>query len=524
MNPTSRFARLSSLLLWAWMALTGCDPSTPSTPVEEQNYADVQFDVAVPPETPVTATLYLWGEDPAFKGPGGRGLELIYQGGTTFTAKTRVLKQKEVSFTVRMTSPDAHVPLTLAGTAAGAGTHTAREAEEKVEVVVERWGPPEGLTGPSTVFLVEVPATTAPGANVWLSGNEPGLGSWNGAGVKLYKAMNSLYAASLSFEAGTSLEFKATLGCWETVEKDAMGEELDNRVHTTGEGYERFPLTVESWAASECPPPEPPPEPTITGLVKYHLVKPANAVLKERDVIVWLPPGYEEPENEARRYPVLYMHDGQNLMNVVTAFGHVEWNVDETAEALVAAGKVEPVIIVGIYNAGVDRIPEYTQTPVEKYKGSGRADLYGDFLVNELKPLIDGTYRTRPEGRYTGLAGSSLGGLVSMYLGMKYPDTFTRLGVISPSVWWDDRDILGRVAALAGPLPLRVWVDIGTDEGSDDEAETVQDATALHQALLDKGWSATDVSLKVYDGAEHSEAAWSQRFGEVLEFLYPAIP
>ncbi|MBM7112464.1 alpha/beta hydrolase [Archangium primigenium] len=333
--------------------------------------------------------------------------------------------------------------------------------------------------------------------------------------MKLRTAMNSLYSASVSLGSRTWRGFRATWRGRGKAGKGAMGEELTERAYAITEEDEPGLVELAAWRAPEDPPP------TLTGLVRHHEVKPRDARLPARRLIVWLPPGYDTP-GDTRRYPVLYMHDGQNLMDALTAFARVEWNVDETAEALVRAGRVEPVIIVGIYNTGMDRLPEYTHTATEKYPDAGRADLYGDFLVNELKPFIDRAYRTRPEGACTGLAGSSLGGLVSLYLGMKYPDTFTRLGVISPSVWWDERDILGRVAALSGPLPLRIWVDMGTQEGDHEEAETVEDAARLHQALLEKGWPEDDVRYTVYEGAEHTEAAWSARFAEVLEYLYPA--
>lgn len=420
-----------------------------------------------------------------------------------------------------MIAPQEGVALDAAGARVPERTVTLQaQVEEKVDLAVERWGPAAGQSGPLTVFLVAVPESTPREDTVWLAGNQPELGGWAPSGVKLFRAVDNHYATSLAFAPGTSLEFKVTRGEWTKVENSAQGKSISNRTFKTGGGFERVPLSVANWEDLY----KAPVEHTTTGNIEYlHDVASAYATQAKREVIVWLPPGYELPANSARRYPVLYMHDGQNLMDVATSYAG-EWKVDETARELIEAGRVEPLIIVGVANAGTERLAEYTHTSTDKYPEGGRADLYGDFLVNELKPFIDGTYLTRPEGDSTGLAGSSLGGLVSLYLGMQYPDTFTRLGVVSPSVWWDAREILGRVAALDAPLPLRVWVDIGTDEGTGEEAETVRDAEALHQALLDKGWAADGVHYKVYDGAQHNEAAWSQRFGEVLEFLYPPVP
>jgi predicted alpha/beta superfamily hydrolase len=513
-------SRFALLLLLSLTALAGCDPKPP--PPAGQNQSDVQFDVTVPPETPVDAILLLKGSDPAFKGPSGQGLELVFQGGTTFSVKTKLPKDKQLTYSIQMTSPATQVALDLAGAPVPERTVQVHENEEKVAFEVERWGPEGGSTGPQTVFIVRVPEITPPDAEIWLAGNQPELGNWpeNGSGVKLYKAVNSSYATTLSFPAGSSLKFKATRGSWETVEKTAQGQDVDNHTFTTGGGFERVSITVGSWADfDDVPPPQ-----VLTGIIKYHSVTPKDGTLKPRNIIVWLPPGYEE-ENNTTHYPVLYMHDGQNLMDATTAAYKVEWGVDETAQQLVTAGKVEPLIIVGIYNTGADRIAEYTQVPnPPKYPNAGKADAYGGFLVEELKPFIDKTYRTRPEGQYTGLAGSSLGGIVSLYLGMKYPDTFSRLGVVSPSVWWANKDIVSRVNALPGHLPLRIWEDIGTAEGDSTQAETetVEDAAALRDALVAKGWVLdSDLKYTVVEGGDHNERAWAARFGDILQYLYP---
>ena len=514
--------RLPLLLLLTLTALAGCDKPPPAPPAE-QNYSEVQFDVTVPLETPVDATLLLSGEDPAFKGPSGQGLELTYQGGTTFTVKGRMPKKQEVTYRIRMTAPSMHVALDAAGTAVPARTLNAQQNEENVSFSVERWGPESGLTQPQTAFVVAVPETTPPQDGIWLSGNHPLLGNWNGAGVKLHKAVNSGYATVLSFDPETSLEFKATRGSWDTVEKSAQGEEVANHTHKTGTGFARVSFTVGGWADFVNVPRRA--DAHREHRVSAH-VTPTNTLLKKRDVIIWLPPDYDENDS-TRRYPVLYMHDGQNLMDAATAFAG-EWGVDETAQALVESNKVEPIIIVGIYNTS-DRGPEYTQVPDARYPevdgaNGGRADAYGQFLVNELKPMIDGKYHTRPEGKYTGLAGSSLGGLVTMYLGMKHPDTFTRLGVISPSVFWGQNDIVTKVNALPAKLPLSIWLDIGTDEGSSSQ-ETVEDTRLLRDALVNKGW-ALNTQLKYTEvaGGKHNEASWSARFGDILKYLYPPPP
>jgi predicted alpha/beta superfamily hydrolase len=237
------------------------------------------------------------------------------------------------------------------------------------------------------------------------------------------------------------------------------------------------------------------------------------------DLIVYLPPMYEA-EGE-RRFPVLYMQDGQNLFDPETSFiqGNY-WRMGETADTLTEAGAIEPLIIVGIYNSGVKRIDEYT--PVEdKRLGGGQADAYGRMLVQELRPYIDAQYRTLPGAGNCGMGGSSLGGLVTLYLGLRYPTVFSRLAVMSPSVWWRNRTILKTVAALTKKPELRIWLDIGTKEST----RAVPDARALRDGLIEKGWRLeVDLAYFEAEGAEHTESAWAERVAPMLRFLFPAHP
>jgi predicted alpha/beta superfamily hydrolase len=212
------------------------------------------------------------------------------------------------------------------------------------------------------------------------------------------------------------------------------------------------------------------------------------------------------------------MQDGQNLFDPETSFikGNY-WRMGETADALTESGAIEPLIIVGIYNAGDRRIHEYT--PFEDRRlGGGQADVYGRMLVEELKPFVDKQYRTLPGAQTCGIGGSSLGGLVTLYLGLRYPSVFARLAVMSPSVWWRNRAILKTIAALPERPELRIWLDIGTKES----AQAVPDTRALRDGLVRKGWQLGE-NLAYFEaqGAEHTESAWAQRVGPMLKFLFP---
>ena len=262
---------------------------------------------------------------------------------------------------------------------------------------------------------------------------------------------------------------------------------------------------------------------TLTGDIRLHKDFHSKILNNDRDVIVYLPPGYDK--DKQRHYSVLYLHDGQNLFDGATSFiPGQEWPVDEAAGVLIASGKIEPLIIIGVYNTGKDRIDEYTPVEDPKYKAGGKADLYGRLLVEELKPFIDKTYRTKMDAPHTGLGGSSLGGLVSIYLGMKYANVFGRVAVVSPSVWWGNNYIVKYVEGQKRKPALRVWLDIGTKEGRNaEEAQTTVDgARLLKETLIRKGWtSGKDLKYFEAQGAEHNERAWAARFGQILEFLFP---
>lgn len=262
---------------------------------------------------------------------------------------------------------------------------------------------------------------------------------------------------------------------------------------------------------------------TLTGDIRVHKQFHSQFLPTDRDVLVYLPPQYKSATRS--RYPVLYLHDGQNLFDGATSFiAGQEWRVDETVESLIAAGKIEPLIIVGVYNGGKERINEYTPAEDAKYKMGGKADLYGRMLVEELKPFIDRTYRTRRGPKYTGVGGSSLGGLLSIYLALKHPQVFGKAAVVSPSVWFANQHIVGFVDKLPKKPAVRLWIDIGTKEGRNaDEAEqTVKGTRLLYDTLIRKGWK-PGKDLKYFEAkdAEHNEAAWAARVEPILKFLFP---
>lgn len=262
---------------------------------------------------------------------------------------------------------------------------------------------------------------------------------------------------------------------------------------------------------------------TLSGEIRSHKGFHSSILNNDRDLVVYLPPGYET--NQKKRYAVLYLHDGQNLFDGATSFiPGKEWRVDETAQALISAGKIQPLIIVGINNTGKDRINEYTPVEDARYRMGGKADLYGRMLVEELKPFIDANYRTIKDAQHTGLGGSSLGGLVSLYVGLKYPNVFGRIAVVSPSVWFGEKQIINYANALKTKPRTRIWMDMGTKEGrnAEEAQRAVSDARVLKDTLEKKGWKAgKDLHYFEAEGAEHNESAWAERVEPILTFLFP---
>jgi len=237
----------------------------------------------------------------------------------------------------------------------------------------------------------------------------------------------------------------------------------------------------------------------------------------DRDITIYLPPGYNDRDDV--RYPMLYMHDGQNLFEPERAFiPGQNWRLREAADEAIGGRTARPMIIVGIDNTGSSRIDEYTPTYDAARHGGGKADDYGRMIIEELKPIIDASYRTLTDAPNTALGGSSLGGLATLYLGLTHPAVFGHLAVMSPSVWWDNRAILGEVDRYRAPQRPRIWLDMGGREG----IEGLSDARLLRDRLRTKGWrDGEDFNYFEDRRADHSERAWAKRAPAVLEFLFP---
>ena len=258
-----------------------------------------------------------------------------------------------------------------------------------------------------------------------------------------------------------------------------------------------------------------------TGDLRLHEFR-SRIFKNTRFLRVWLPPDYDDPQNSGRYYPVLYLNDGQNLFESSTAFGGVEWGVDETADRMIREGIVPPMIVVGIDNTGKDRMREYMPHPsmhpmMLRVKGRH----YPDFLIKEVMPFVERTYRVATGSENTGLGGSSLGALIALYTAIARPGVIGRLLLESPSLWASNRQAI-KESRVVRIWPEKIFLAAGTAEaGNAERSRTVVDdvrelAAIMRRAVL----SENRLRMVITDGAGHTESAWAERFPEALQFLF----
>lgn len=388
-------------------------------------------------------------------------------------------------------------------------------------------------------FIVHVPADTPADASVYIAGSLPSLGRWQPAGLKLSRQADGTHAVEVALESGRSIEFKVTRGSWQTVEKYADGTDRENRTAKISADTRRIEITVERWG-SDKPPAAP--KNTVVGTLQLHDIN-SQALHQARTIRVWLPPSYDT--DAGARFDVLYMHDGQNCFDRATsAFGN-EWEIDETLTRLIAEKRIRPIIVVAIDNGLANRINELTYVADEKL-GGGKAAAYRDFLLNEVKPWVERTYRVNMGAAHTFLGGSSLGGLVSLEIARRQRNMFGGVLAMSPALWWANESLTRDIERDAGGLrDTRVWLDMGTQEGGNDEAAqptSAQKTTSPDEPAnseiptnrlvaaaqrLDAALTQQDVAHRLAidaDHPHHNEPAWAARFPEAIVYLLNQQP
>jgi predicted alpha/beta superfamily hydrolase len=344
------------------------------------------------------------------------------------------------------------------------------------------------------------------GDTVYIAGNIKEIGNWNPSEVKLNKQNDSTWQRSFNIENGEILEFKFTKGSWQTEALDDEGNLPGNHILKVNNDT-TLTFKISNWKDETNVNEGSKFEGQITGQVYYH----KNIIGKNiapRDIIVWVPPGYEaEDEN---KYPVLYAHDGQNLFDPATSSFGIDWQMDETADSLIKSNLVKPFIIVGIYNT-IHRSAEYSENDTGK--------IYMEFVVNELKPFIDKNYKTDPGREATITCGSSAGGLISFMLLWEYPEIFTGAICVSPALKINKINYVDNVYEYSGvKKPIIIYIDNG---GIGIEEKLQPGINEMVTALLSKDYiMGKDLFVFNYQNAEHNEAAWAARIWKPFKIFF----
>jgi predicted alpha/beta superfamily hydrolase len=346
---------------------------------------------------------------------------------------------------------------------------------------------------------VITPLTTPKDATIYIAGNEPKLGDWDPGKIKMKQVNDSLWTTELSFSKGFFLECKITRGSWNKQAIFKQGE-IPPNTQATLNNDTTITLQPIMWSdeSNES-------GGSVIGAVKFHRNMKGEDLEYERDVLVWLPPSYET--DFSKRYPVLYMHDGQNIVDPNTSFIGYDWHVDEVAESLIKFNKMKEIIVVGIYNSP-DRREEYAQTSL--------GEAYQKFIVEKLKPMIDTEYRTLSDRENTGVMGSSMGGLASFLLVWNYPEVFSMAGCLSPAF---PEETIEEVEEYNGPTKnIRLYIDNG---GVGLEKQLQIGCDLMLPLLRKKGFTdGNNLEWFLDEKAEHNERAWAARLWRPLMFMF----
>jgi len=365
--------------------------------------------------------------------------------------------------------------------------------------------------GAITIRLTSVPASTPAGATIYLasSGN-----NWttDDPAYALTQVADGTYSLTLPPGTGT-LEFKFCRGTWASIETDADNRALPNRHLLYTAQPQTLELQVLNWEdEGGAIPPRPHSASANVHILAESFIIPQ--LRRTRRVWLYLPPDYyDQPD---RRYPVLYMQDGQNVFDQYTSFAG-EWAVDETLNELHAAGRdLGGCLVVAVDNGGPRRLDEYSPWPNPRSRRGGEGEQYVQFLAETLKPYVDKHYRTRPEAASTGIMGSSMGALISLHAALRYPAVFGRVGVFSPAFWFAGQSLLAFVAQHPPRADTRFYFLSGTREG----LTMVPLMAAVRDALLETGLPASQLSYQVLPDGQHAEWFWRREFAAAYAWLF----
>lgn len=348
-------------------------------------------------------------------------------------------------------------------------------------------------------FILHAP-TLSEKSNVFITGSTDELGNWNPGDVAMDFTGNSTWQVILEMNTPQPVEYKYTLGSWDKEAADSAGFPLKN-FNVTINTDTIIKNEVSNWTNGT--------KKVITGLVSgqvEYIRSVQGKALHERDLVIWLPPDYEKSE---QRYPVLYMHDGQNIFDSRTSAFGVDWQADETADSLICSGEIPPLIIVGIYN---------TQDRGDEYLPGSTSEAYMNLIINNIKPLIDTKYRTLQgrENTYTG--GSSAGGIISFMMVWEHPDVFSKALCFSPAFKIDRIDYVSKVIGTERRDNVYFYIYNG---GLGTDIRLRPGVEEMLQALKQKGYKeGKDFYYDEDLSSEHFESAWAKHFPLALKILF----
>ena len=360
------------------------------------------------------------------------------------------------------------------------------------------------LNGQVTFIVDDLPVDTPPEDTIFIVGSFNGWDPGDIAYILTDNGQGELDITLAAQSEGSSIKYKFTRGDWGRVEKGANGEEIGDRTFTYGNGDTVY-IEILNWA-------------DIAGgstaadnvsIVDDNFYMPQ--LDRTRRIWIYLPQNYSNNPDEY--YPVLYMHDGQNVFDLFTSFLG-EWEVDETLNELEDQGVKVP-IVVGIDNGGNLRIDELTPWYNPDANAGGDGKDYINFIVETLKPFIDIEYRTLPDRNHTGLMGSSLGGLISHYGALEHQDFFSKAGIFSPSYWWSD-SVWTFVQEAGRQDAMRLYQMTGSLEGGQQVPFTLD----MHDSLLSVGFNENELKTLIIQGGQHNELLWRTQFEEAYLWLF----
>lgn len=355
-----------------------------------------------------------------------------------------------------------------------------------------------------TVRIIKLPQNREENTKLYLASN---LNGWKAddSQFEFKKDDNGFYTLILP-NPTQKIEYKITKGNWDFAEADENGKSASNQIFDINEEQKIIELEIKNWSSPK---------------EKKHITNSNVKILSEkfnipqlkttRKIWIYLPPDYETSK---KKYPVIYMHDGQNLFDNLTSFSG-EWSVDETLDEIYKeTGK--SAIVIGIDNGGDKRLAEYSPWNNEKYKTEGEGDLYSDFLAKTLKPYIDKTYRTERQASKTIIMGSSMGGLISLYASVKYPNIFGKAGIFSPAFWFVSKDLNQYLNLNKNNLKNSKFYFVA---GKNEDETMVPEIENVDKLLLKKAVPQKNILVKIDEDGTHSESYWKRELKQSLIWL-----